>query len=152
MRFKRRNPRKVFSRGHPPQKFRFLLHPPVYKSLTLCCVFPSRMMANLGSHPAGTGGYSHPGAGGCLTVVIGDDDDDDKDDDGDVAPGASTTSWTVSCVSSCSCSSCAVRSSSLLSSCCSSCIDEDGALVENGQDRCTCRLSRTCGRRTWRNT
>lgn len=36
---------------------------------TLYCVFPRRMMANLGSHPFGTGGYSHPGAGGCSTTV-----------------------------------------------------------------------------------
>ena len=36
---------------------------------TLYWVFPSRMTANLASHPSGTAGYSHPGVGGCRTTV-----------------------------------------------------------------------------------
>lgn len=39
------------------------------------------MTAKVGSQPAGTGGNSHPGAGGCFTTVWPDDEGDEDPDD-----------------------------------------------------------------------
>lgn len=50
---------------------------------TLCCVFPRRMTAKVGSHPVGTGGNSHPGAGGCFTTVWQDVDGGAEEEDSD---------------------------------------------------------------------